>query len=86
MLMKSDEQARGTPLGGLAMKVTTGFFLVGLSNANTERLRNMQLIRERSWFSVLPIYNNQRRAMIVIEKGPSGERAFNDALAAWQPP
>lgn len=86
MLMKSDEQARGTPLASLAMKLTTGFFLVGLSNANTERLRNMQLISERSWVSVLWIYNDQRRAMIVIEKGPPGERAFNDALAAWQPP
>ena len=30
ILMKSNEQARGTPLAGLAVKVTDGFFLVGL--------------------------------------------------------
>jgi len=29
LLMKSNEQARGTPLAGLAVKVTDGFFLVG---------------------------------------------------------
>ena len=29
ILMKSNEQARGTPLAGLAVKVTDGFFLVG---------------------------------------------------------
>jgi hypothetical protein len=31
ILMKSKEQARGMPLAGLAVKVTEGFFLVGLS-------------------------------------------------------
>lgn len=86
MLMKSDEQTRGAPLAGLATKVTTGFFLIGLSNADADRLRNMQLISERSWLGVLLVYNDKRRAMIAIEKGPPGERVFNDALAAWQPP
>src|SRR4029077_20484335 len=31
ILMKQTEQARGTPLSGLAVKVTDGFFLIGLS-------------------------------------------------------
>jgi hypothetical protein len=34
ILMKSNEQARGKPLAGLAVKVTDGFFLVGLSNVD----------------------------------------------------
>jgi hypothetical protein len=83
ILMKSNEQARGTPLAGLAVKVTDGFFLVGLSNVETDRSRNIQLLRERSWFDVPLVYANQRRAIIAIEKGPPGERAFNDAFAAW---
>ena len=37
ILMKSNEQARGTPLAGLAVKVTDGFFLVGLSNVDSDR-------------------------------------------------
>jgi hypothetical protein len=83
ILMKSNEQARGTPLAGLAVKVTDGFFLVGLSNVDADRARNLQLLKERSWFDVPLVYVNQRRAIIAIEKGPPGERAFNDAFAAW---
>jgi hypothetical protein len=83
ILMKSNEQARGTPLAGLAVKVTDGFFLVGLSNVDADRARNVQLLKERSWFDVPLVYVNQRRAIIAIEKGAPGERAFNDAFAAW---
>ena len=83
ILMKSNEQARGTPLAGLAVKVTDGFFLVGLSNVDADRQRNIQLLKERSWFDVPLVYTNQRRAIIAIEKGAPGERAFNDAFAAW---
>ncbi|RJF65654.1 hypothetical protein [Rhodopseudomonas palustris] len=83
ILMKSNEQARGTPLAGLAVKVTDGFFLVGLSNVEADRTRNLQLLKERSWFDLPIVYSNQRRAIIAIEKGPPGERAFNEAFAAW---
>ena len=83
ILMKSNEQARGTPLAGLAVKVTDGFFLVGLSNVDNDRARNLQLLKERSWFDVPLVYVNQRRAIIAIEKGAPGERAFNEAFAAW---
>ncbi|TPQ30311.1 hypothetical protein C2U70_26655 [Bradyrhizobium guangdongense] len=83
ILMKSNEQARGTPLAGLAVKVTDGFFLVGLSNVETDRARNIQLLKERSWFDIPLVYTNQRRAIIAIEKGAPGERAFNDAFAQW---
>jgi hypothetical protein len=83
ILMKSNEQARGTPLAGLAVKVTDGFFLVGLSNVDADRARNIQLLKERSWFDVPLVYTNQRRAIIAIEKGAPGERAFSDAFAVW---
>jgi hypothetical protein len=82
ILMKSNGQARGTPLAGLTVKVTDGFFLVGLSNVDADRTRNLQLMKE-PWFEVPLVYTNQRRAIIVIEKGAPGEGAFNDALAAW---
>ncbi|NEW86610.1 hypothetical protein DU475_04945 [Rhodopseudomonas sp. WA056] len=83
ILMKSNEQSRGTPLAGLAVKVTDGFFLVGLSNVEADRSRNLQLLKERSWFDVPIVYGNGRRAIIAIEKGGPGERAFNDAFKAW---
>jgi hypothetical protein len=83
ILMKSNEQARGTPLVGLAVKVTDGFFLVGLSNVDADRARNIQLLKERSWFDVPLVYNNQRRGILAIEKGTPGERAYAQALASW---
>ncbi len=49
ILMKSNEQARGTPLAGLAVKVTDGFFLVGLSKSK-RIARASELLKERSWF------------------------------------
>jgi len=83
ILMKSNEQTRGVPLAGLAVKVTDGFFLLGLSNVEADRARNVQLLKERSWFDVPLVYTNQRRAIIAIEKGAPGERAFNEAFTAW---
>ena len=40
ILMKQAEQTRGMPLVGLAVKVTTGFFLIGLSSAEADVQRN----------------------------------------------
>jgi hypothetical protein len=84
LLMKESEQTRGAPLSGLAVKVTNGFFLIGLSSAEADSARNLQLLRERSWFDIPIVYNNGRRAILAVEKGNPGERAFTDAFAAWR--
>ena len=83
ILMKSNETARGTPLAGLAVKVTAGTFLVGLSNVAADRARNSQLLLERAWIDIPLVYSNQRRAILAIEKGASGDTAFQAAFAAW---
>ena len=80
ILMKSNEQARGIPLAGLAVKVTDGFFLVGLSNVPTDSARNLQLMLERSWFDIPIVYSNSRRAIIAIEKGTPGATVFKTAI------
>jgi hypothetical protein len=83
VLMKESEQARGVPLAGLAVKVTNGFFLIGLSAVDADVQRNLQLLKDRPWFDVPVVYNNGGRAILALEKGPSGDRAFADAFAAW---
>jgi len=83
VLMKSGELTRGTPLAGLAVKVTAGYFLIGLSATEAEKQRNLQLLKERPWFDIPVIYNDGKRAILGIEKGPAGERVFEDALRAW---
>ena len=83
VLMKTAEQTRGTPLAGLAVKVTSGFFLIGLSSVETDLQRNIQLLKERSWFDIPVVYTNGKRAILALEKGAPGERAFDDAFRAW---
>ncbi len=83
VLMKQAEQTRGVPLAGLAVKVTDGFFLIGLSSAATDVKRNIQLLKERAWVDMPVVYSNGRRAIVAIEKGTPGERAFAEAFAAW---
>jgi hypothetical protein len=84
VLMKQAEQTRGVPLAGLAVKVTPGFFLIGLSAIESDMQRNIQLLKERSWFDIPMVYANNRRAILAMEKGTPGERAFNEAFAVWR--
>jgi hypothetical protein len=84
VLMKQAEQTRGTPLAGLAVKVTNNFFLIGLSAVESDQARNIQLLKERAWFDIPIVYTNNRRAILAIEKGTPGERAFAEAFAAWK--
>jgi len=84
VLMKQAEQTRGVPLAGLAVPVTPGYFLIGLSSLESDMQRNVQLLKERSWFDIPIIYNNNRRAILALEKGTPGEQAFNQAFATWK--
>jgi hypothetical protein len=84
ILMKQAESTRGVPLAGLAVKVTPGFYLIGLSNLDADKDRNLQLLKERGWFDIPVVYNNNRRAILAMEKGSPGERVFADAFKAWK--
>jgi hypothetical protein len=83
VLMKQDEQARGVPLAGIAVKVTNGYFLVGLSAVDVDVQRNIQLLKERDWFDVPIVYTSGKRAILALEKGTPGVRAFEEAFRAW---
>jgi hypothetical protein len=47
------------------------------------RHANIQLVRERPWFDIPIVYTNGRRAILAVEKGTPGERAFTEAFKAW---
>jgi len=83
LVLQQAEQTRGAPLAGLAVKVTSGFFLVGLSAVEADMQRNLQLLKERPWFDIPIVYNNGRRAILALEKGTPGEKAFDEAFKAW---
>ena len=77
------ELTPGTALAGLSVRVTNGYFLIGLSATPAERDRNIQLLKDRDWFEIPIVYTNNRRAILAMEKGTPGERAFAQAFAAW---
>ena len=82
LMLKTSEEEKGAPLAALTVKVTDGRFLSGLSKVN--EMQNLQLLRHRSWFDIPIVYTNQHRAILAIEKGQDGRRAFEAALDAWQ--
>jgi hypothetical protein len=83
IMMKQAEATRGVALAGLAVKVTNGYFLIGLSAVETDLQRNIQLLKERAWFDIPVLYNDNRRAILALEKGNPGERAFAEAFSTW---
>src|SRR5665213_154403 len=83
VLMKAEEQARGTPLAGLAVKVTNGYFLIGLSAVDVDLQRNIDMLKNRDWFDIPIVYTSGKRAILAMEKGPAGKRVFEEAFRAW---
>jgi hypothetical protein len=84
VLMKQAESAPGIPLAGLGVKVSSNIFLISLSSADADAQRNVQLLRERPWLDIPIVYDDGRRAILAVEKGSAGDRAFSDAFAAWE--
>lgn len=81
VVMKSKEDTQGMPLAGASATVTTGFFLFALPEISVTQ--NLQLLKEREWLDVPFAYSNGTRAVLSMEKGEPGDRAFAEALAAW---
>jgi SAM domain (Sterile alpha motif) len=84
ILMAQADQVRGTPLSGLAVKMTDGFFIIGLSAVDPDMQLNEEFLKGRSWFYIPIVYTNGGRAILAMEKGPPGDRAFAEAFAAWE--
>jgi hypothetical protein len=83
VLMKQNEQARGVPLAGLAVKVTNGYFLIGLSAVEVDVQRNIQLMKDEDWLDIPIVYTSGKRGILALEKGTPGARAFQEAFRAW---
>jgi hypothetical protein len=84
IMLKSSEQGKGAPFAALGTTVGRGSFLVALSGTEVDRRRNVQLLKERSWFDIPLGYANQRRGILAVEKGYRGEQIFREAMAEWE--
>lgn len=83
-MLKPKEQSKGTPLAASTAKVMDGVFLTALYGNDGDRQRNLQLLEQSAWFDIPIVYTNQHRAILAIEKGSSGQRAFQSAFDTWQ--
>jgi hypothetical protein len=85
LVLKQTEQARGQPLAGAAVPVTNELFWIALSDDEDQVARNIQLLREGSWFDVPILFNDQTRALLTFEKGIPGDKVFEAVMASWTP-
>jgi hypothetical protein len=83
VLMEQADHTRGVPLNGIRVKAGPGFFLVGLSAVPADVQRNIQLMKERPWVDMAIVYNDGNHALLALEKGVPGDRAFADVFKAW---
>jgi hypothetical protein len=83
IVMKQSEEARGNKLVTRVAKVTNGFFLIGLSAVDADAQRDTQLLKDRPWFDIGIVYTNGNQAILALEKGEAGDRAFAQAFATW---
>jgi hypothetical protein len=81
---KQTEAAAGNQLLGIPAKIADGYFLIALSDVPEEREFNLQLMRQQSWIDIPIVYSSGRRALVTMERGVPGDRAFIDVLATWQ--
>jgi hypothetical protein len=83
LAMKPNDDASGGRLAVQGTRISPGFFLLALSDVGTDVNANLKLLKEESWLMIPIVYGNGNRANLNFSKGASGERAFNEALAAW---
>jgi hypothetical protein len=81
--MKATEQDRGDPLIAVPAKITPDFHMIALNDFPDARARNMELLKSRNWLDVPIIYGTGRRALLTLQKGPEGVKAFDQAISEW---
>ncbi|HXN88126.1 MAG TPA: hypothetical protein VN890_02030 [Methylocella sp.] len=81
--MRREDSATGESLKGITVPVMENSFLVGLARGDAE-VSNLDLLRSREWLDVPMVLANGHIAKLTFEKGPSGQRALDDAMASWQ--
>ncbi len=81
--MKQTEQDRGNALIAVPAKITDDFHMIALNDFPDARATNLDLMRTRNWIDIPLAYRNGRRALLTLQKGPEGEKAFTEAIREW---
>jgi hypothetical protein len=81
--MKQTEQDRGNALVAVPAKITDDFHMIALNDFPDAQRTNLELLRTRNWIDIPLAYRNGRRALLTLQKGPEGVKAFDEAIREW---
>lgn len=81
--MRPEEAIRGVPLAGLPVPVKENIFLIGLSDLKGDIERNTELLLRRNWMEIPIRFASGQKAALLLDKGVSGDRVFQDAFRQW---
>jgi hypothetical protein len=81
--MKAAETDAGESLVGTSISIAPGQFMFGLLGVEDVVKQNVQRLRTQGWFDFTIIFGNGAAYTLSIEKGPSGQKAIDEALAKW---
>ncbi len=78
------ESQNGVSLAGIVVPVQDNVFMLGLDKSDAALSRNMALLQTQKWMVFELRLDSGRRGAVLVEKGLNGEKAVNEALAAWK--
>jgi len=73
----------GQSLIGTSINITPGQFMFGLLEVADVVRQNVERLRRQNWIDFAVVFGNGAAYTLSVEKGASGERIINDALASW---
>lgn len=81
---REQETNPGYALKGAMVPIATNLFLIGLDNNELAISKNLEALRDQKWFAFQFQLVSGKIGAVLIEKGPTGERVFREALDAWK--
>jgi hypothetical protein len=81
--LKGSETGISDSLVGTSINIAPGRFMYGLLGVADVVKQNMESLRTQKWLEFALIFGNGAAYTLTVEKGATGERAINDALAKW---
>jgi hypothetical protein len=81
--MKAAETGASESLIGTTINFAPGQFMFGFLGMEDAVRQNVERLRTQNWLELTVIFANGAAYRLAIEKGASGERAFNEAFAKW---
>jgi hypothetical protein len=71
-------------LRGVRVKISDVYFLIALAKGDQAAARNLDLMQTRAWFDFPLLLNDNRMAILVIQKSTKGETMLAKAFEAWK--